>query len=297
MALASPLRADESAGQRVDGLAPFLDDLVGRHHRPEQIGRDPLCFPRRFRDPADREVVALLAACLAWGRVGQIHGAVERLLARLGDHPAETLRGVERSRADRLAAGIIHRVATSSDLGAALWRIGGALRAHGSLRVLFLLGHRADHETVLPALTRFAEGLGGEPAGESRGLKHLLPRPELGSACKRWMLFLRWVVRPDDGVDLGLWAEISPAQLIIPLDTHVHRIAQNLRLTGRRDTSIRTALEITAALRWWRPEDPVGCDFALSRLGIHQICPTRVDPVVCNGCGLRSVCRHGLDLA
>jgi uncharacterized protein (TIGR02757 family) len=290
-------RANESAGQPVNGLASFLDDLVERHSRPEQIGRDPLCFPRRHREPADQEVAALLAACLAWGRVEQIHRVLERLLTRLGDRPASALRGLGRRRAAGMTEGIIHRVATSADLAAALLRVGETLREHGSLRALFLRGHRTDDETTLPALTEFSAALLGHAGGETRGLKHFFPRPKLGSACKRWMLFLRWVVRPDDGVDLGLWPEVSPAQLIIPLDTHIHRIARNLRLTRRSDNSIRTALEITAALRRWRPEDPVGCDFALSRLGIHQICPTRVDPAICAGCGLRSVCRHGEELA
>jgi uncharacterized protein (TIGR02757 family) len=274
-----------------DGLWPFLDELVATHHLTARIANDPLQFPRRFTDPADQEVVALLAALLAWGRVEQIAKVLERLLARLGPHPAETLRSAKTFR--RLVGDTLHRTATSADIASLLQLIAKSLRTHGSLRALFCQGHRADDETILPALTRFVDVLSGGDTGMTRGLRHLLARPERGSACKRWMLFLRWVVRPADGVDLGIWPEVSPRQLVIPLDTHIQRIARNLHLTQRRDGSLRTALEITAALRRWRPDDPVGCDFALTRLGIHQICPTRVDPVVCVGCGLRSVCRHG----
>ncbi|MBN1476174.1 TIGR02757 family protein [Candidatus Sumerlaeota bacterium] len=272
----------------------LIDRVVAEYHRPDRIGLDPLGFPRRFPEPGDREVVALLAACLAWGRVQQIAQVMERLLERLGDHPAERMRSADEEDLKRITQGIIHRVATSADLARALDRIGGVLRDHGSLGALFRQGDRGDDPTVMTALTALSERLRDDGANATRGFKHLFPQPSLGSACKRWMLFLRWVVRPDDGVDLGLWEGISPSRLVIPLDTHIHRIALNLRLTRRRDASLRTALEVTEALRGWRPDDPVGCDFALSRLGIHQVCPTRVDPVVCEGCGLRSACRHGL---
>jgi uncharacterized protein (TIGR02757 family) len=282
-------------GQRLSAeTVGLIDQVVEEYHHPDRIGLDPLGFPRRFSDPADREIVALLAACLAWGRVQQIAQVMERLLERLGDHPAERLRSANEGALESITQGIIHRVTTSADLARALNRIGKTLRDHGSLEALFREGDRSDEPTVMMALTSFSERLRGDGADATRGFKHLFPQPALGSACKRWMLFLRWVVRPDDGIDLGLWEGISPSRLVIPLDTHIHRIALNLRLTTRRDASLRTALEVTGALRGWRPDDPVGCDFALSRLGIHQVCPTRVDPVVCEGCGLRSACRHGL---
>lgn len=277
-------------------LAPFLDGLVERLHRPDLIREDPLAFPRRFREPGDREVVALLAALLAWGRVQQIAGVLERLLARLGPHPHDTLLSAAPRDLRRLTRGIVHRTATEDDLARMLGRFRAALRRHGSLRALFLAGLKDSDATVLPALHRFVDGLCGPCDGDSPGLAHLFARPGRGSACKRWMLFLRWVARPDDGVDLGLWPEVSPARLVIPLDTHIFRIARNLHLTRRRTPDLRTALEITEALRAWRPEDPVGCDFALSRLGIHRECPPRVDVSVCAGCGLRSVCRHGVGL-
>lgn len=274
-------------------LPLFLDQIVERYHRTEVIGNDPLQFPRRFTEPADQEVVALLAALLAWGRVAQIANVMTRLLERLGPRPAETISGSTLRQLQRLTEGIVHRVLTSRDLAKALSLIGRAIADHGSLQAIFLRGHRQSHPTVIPALTQFVETLCPDNSKVTRGIKHLFPKPDRGSACKRWMLFLRWVVRPRDGVDLGLWPEVSPSGLIIPLDTHIQRIALNLRLTHRRNSTLKTALDVTESLRAWRPNDPVGCDFALSRLGIHQVCPSTVDPVICEGCGLRSVCLHG----
>ena len=76
----------------------------------------------------------------------------------------------------------------------------------------------------------------------------LLPSPEKGSACKRLNLFLRWMVRPDE-VDPGGWSGVDPGLLIVPLDTHMHRVGLEAGLTRRRQADMRTALEITQAFR------------------------------------------------
>ncbi len=126
-----------------------------------------------------------------------------------------------------------------------------------------------------------------------RGLRVLLPSPTDGSACKRWNMFLRWMVRADDGVDLGLWQTLSPARLIIPLDVHVGRIARFVGLTRRTDASWRTAEEVTNGLRAVDAQDPVRFDFALAHLGISQGCTGRFQAATCPTCPLFSVCEIG----
>ncbi len=105
------------------------------------------------------------------------------------------------------------------------------------------------------------------------------------------MLLLRWMARPADGVDLGLWS-IPAALLLVPVDTHIHKLGRNLGLTLRNDVSWTTAEEITAALRRYDAADPVKYDFSLCHLGMLQHCPSRRDPTRCEGCGVKSVCRH-----
>ncbi len=98
----------------------------------------------------------------------------------------------------------------------------------------------------------------------------LLPSPGKGSACKRLNLFLRWMVRSDD-VDPGGWSGVDAGKLIVPLDTHMHRMGLEVGLTRRKQADMQAALEVTRAFRTIAPEDPVRYDFALTRLGIHDI--------------------------
>ncbi|HET8732361.1 MAG TPA: DUF2400 family protein, partial [Anaeromyxobacteraceae bacterium] len=123
-----------------------------------------------------------------------------------------------------------------------------------------------------------------------KGLRHLCPDPAAGGAAKRWNLYLRWMVRRPDGVDLGIWRAIPPSALVVPLDTHVARVARRLGLTRRRDLSWRTAEEVTAALRLADPDDPVRFDFALCHLGMSGGCPPRRDPDRCAACRLSGEC-------
>ena len=123
-------------------------------------------------------------------------------------------------------------------------------------------------------------------------LRFLLSSPEAGSACKRMLLYLRWMIRPADGLDTGLWADGIPAsKLLIPLDTHTFRISRYLGLTARRAGDWKAAVEVTEALKRFDPADPVRYDFALCRLGILDLCPARRDERKCRPCDLYDVCR------
>jgi uncharacterized protein (TIGR02757 family) len=136
-----------------------------------------------------------------------------------------------------------------------------------------------------------AVSLARETVGLSPQHTHLVPDPGGIGCCKRWLLFLRWMVRPDDGVDLGLWSVLRPAELVIPLDRHISRLARHLGLTDRRTDSWATACEITDVLRRIDPDDPVRFDFALCHLGISKACTHRFDPTTCPTCSLRDLCR------
>jgi uncharacterized protein (TIGR02757 family) len=161
--------------------------------------------------------------------------------------------------------GFRHRFATGEQLAALLLGAKRLVERHGSLHACFA-AHLADGaETVAPALAAFADELRAAAGGLDA---HLLPCPSRGSACKRLNLFLRWMVRRD-AVDPGGWGGVSPAQLIVPLDVHMHRICRTLGLTARRQADGRAAEEITRAFRRFASDDPVRYDFALTRLGIR----------------------------
>jgi uncharacterized protein (TIGR02757 family) len=272
----------------VDELRGRLDALVAATDRLARRESDPVGFVHRYEDPDDREVVGLIAALLAFGNVVAIRRSIARVLDVLGPSPAAAVDGAAPGQLARALDGFAHRVWVGADVAALLDHVAALRRAHGSLAAAFA-AHRAAESTFLDGLARFADALRG-PA-PSAGLKHLVPDPRRGSACKRLLLYLRWMVRPDDGVDLGLF-DVPPSELVIPVDTHVQRIARNLRLTERRDASLRTAREITAALAALDPDDPVRYDFALCHLGISRACPSRRDPALCARCVVKDVCRH-----
>jgi len=161
---------------------------------------------------------------------------------------------------------------------------------HGSLENLYIAGMEGDTPFLRRDLARFLgalRGRWGEDLGRERDF--LFPRPERGSACKRHNLFLRWVVRGPDGVDLGLWRALSPRDLIVPLDTHMARLGGALGLTRRNTPDWRMAEEITGSLRLVCPEDPVKFDYPLTRLGILGIC-TRSRRGVCSSCPVAPLC-------
>ena len=153
-----------------------------------------------------------------------------------------------------------------------------------------------DLPDVRPGAAALVEGLRDlAPRGlrlQRRGTQSFLPRVNGPGASKRLHMFLRWMIRSGE-VDLGLWQSATPAQLIVPLDTHIARLGQLLGLTTRRTPGAAMAQEITASLRRLHPADPVRYDFALSRLGILGLCPSRRDPERCAGCDLFPACRAG----
>jgi uncharacterized protein (TIGR02757 family) len=99
------------------------------------------------------------------------------------------------------------------------------------------------------------------------------------------------MVRPADGIDLGMW-RVSPARLLVPVDVHIHRLARNLGFTRRSSPSWKTTEEITRALARFDAADPVSYDFALCHMGMLQRCPSRRDASLCEGCGVKPVCIH-----
>jgi len=213
----------------------------------------------------------LLAACLAYGRVTQIlasiRGALDRLSAGSRASPSRVLaRAAPREIFHRLD-GFKHRFTTGGEVASLLVAARRAVETQGSLERLFAGAVGQGDTTVLPALAVFVRRL-RELAGGPEACATLLSSPEDGSACKRLNLFLRWMVRRDS-VDPGPWAGIRPALLVVPLDTHLFRIAGRMGLTRRRQPNLRTALEITERFAEISPDDPVRYDFALTRFGIN----------------------------
>lgn len=246
-------------------------------------------FPHRYPDPGDAEIAAFVAASFAFGGVLQIRRFLERLFGVLSPSPrAALVAPVPISRGT--VAGLSHRFISSEGVLRFLRVLRAACLAYGSLENLFAAGRGGEPPDLRRDLGRFLTWF-RERWGEGlpRQRDFLFPRPERGSACKRHNLFLRWMVREADGVDLGLWSAVSPMDLVVPLDTHIARMGDWLGFTARRTRDWRMAEEITAALREVCPEDPVKFDYPLTRIGILGLC-TRPRRGLCPACPVAPLC-------
>jgi uncharacterized protein (TIGR02757 family) len=277
-------------------LRPALDALLAQTDAPERMRGDPVELPHRYRDPQDIEIAALLSAALAYGRVDLFKPRLTALLDALGPSPAAVARDSTPAELVRRARGFAYRMTDARDVACLLYGAGAILRTHGSLGACFTKHYRGNLRAALGAFVDELCAPDFTPItgkrAPTRRLKHLLPHPDRGSACKRLNLFLRWMVRGPDGVDFGLWKNVPRAELVVPLDTHVHRIGRFIGLTRRKDLSWRTAEDVTRRLRELDPADPVRYDFALSHLGISGTCAARKDARRCAGCPLKPICKY-----
>lgn len=254
-------------------IKAYLDRLYATYDL-SYIPTSAAQFPHRYHRPEDIEVVGFIASCFAYGRVEGFTPPIDTLLAVLGDHPYGSLLAFDFRRDGERLRTFSYRFNAARDAICLLWFLRQTLERYGSLRACYLAGYRDRDEDTRPALTAFVTTvlqLDPRPVyGKghlSPGMQYLLPSPARGGACKRLHLFLRWMVRRDH-IDFGLWPELPPAKLIIPLDTHVAQVSRRLRLTRMKSPGLAMALEITENLKRFDPADPVKYDFALCRLGM-----------------------------
>lgn len=266
-----------------NSLRSRLEVLVSSYGK-EHLSSDPALFAHRYHDPLDQEIVAFIAASLAYGNVKQIRASVENALSRLGDSPRRFVERFDPVRDMKKLDGFFHRFNQSEDLACLIFFMKQAVRAHGSLGEFFAVGWKREptiRESAISWVQRLeAQDLGpfygGRLPSTGKGVRFFLSSPQEGSACKRLCMFLRWMVRKDE-VDLGLWPQIPTSALIMPIDTHIARIAHALELIHLPNASWKIAEELTASLRRFDANDPVKYDFALSRIGILEGWPRR-DP-------------------
>ena len=241
----------------------ILDTVYTAYHKPEYIYPDPLAPVRTYKNVRDREVAALIASSLAVGRVDLILKAIDQVLSPLGPDPAEKISSLSLEELQNLYKGFVYRFFKCREISSFLYAIGEALRQYGSLEALFLEGYIPGH--MLDGISSFLSFI-QEHSDSCCGI--LITPPENGSACKRFNLFLRWMVR-QDCVDPGGWNRVPKSDLLVPVDTHMHNIASRLGFTCRRASDLKTSLEITEAFAQYDSADPVRFDFSLTRLGIH----------------------------
>ena len=234
-------------------------------------------------------MAAHIVGCFCYGSVGQIRLTARRLFAAMGDQPTAFARSMRRGDLAARLDGFRYRMTAADDFDRLVHALGRLHSTHGSLEQAFVATGGAG--PLMERLGGYVSAIRAVcPDAPSRGFAYLTPHPQSGSAVKRWLLLLRWLARPDDGADLGLWHTVSTAELLIPLDTHTSRLSRALGLTRRSTVDLRMAEEVTAQLATVMPEDPVALDMPLCHLGIARDCLHRYAAEVCDGCALRPMC-------
>ncbi|MEO6222432.1 MAG: TIGR02757 family protein [Vicinamibacterales bacterium] len=272
-----------------------LDQLYADFNHPESAF-DPIQVVRRYERLDDREVIAFIAAGLAFGRVASVVASIEAVCDVLGPSPAAAVRRFDPTRDGARLLPLVHRWIKGRDLVALLWMLRRMLDEAGSLEAYFAKGCAADAADVSDALESFssrARAIDLQPAygrvPEAPGVYFFFTRPSSGGACKRLNLFLRWMVRRD-GVDPGGWQTPHASQLVIPLDTHTIRAGRCLRLTKRISPGWKMAADITSALRTLDHADPVRYDFSLCHLSMMGACGYKTKQGD-SQCPLKGACR------
>jgi len=240
-------------------LKTLLDKEVQQRNDHKELSYarpDPLLVASRYRD----ERIALICALFGYGNAHQIVKFLDSLDFSLLDQSEVMI-------AEALGQHY-YRFQKHEDV-VALFVALKRLQDIESIENLFYEGYRQEHD-ILSGLWHFIETLSALYPHHTRGYRFLIgtspKNPGQTGTYKRYMMFLRWMVR-DDHLDMGLWQKIEKRDLIIPLDTHTFHVSHRLGLLQRKSYDMKAALELTEQLRLFDPEDPVKYDFALYRLG------------------------------
>lgn len=253
----------------VPSLKTYLDKLVLRYNQPGFIADDPISIPHRFTKKQDIEISALWTAVLSWGQRKTIMQNAGLLMEWMDGSPHQfALHHQEGDRKKFLK--FVHRTFNGIDAIHFLEFFQTYYRENETLETAFVKGLGRQDLNVGPALVSFKEEFKRMLPYAGRTLKHI-SSPETGSRCKRLLMFLRWMVRNDKvGVDFGIWGNISPAQLLLPLDVHVEQSARKLGLLHRKQADWKAVIELSAHCSVLDPKDPARYDFALFGLGLEE---------------------------
>lgn len=210
---------------------------------------DPVLFPHRYTSREDIEVSAFISAWMAYGSRKVFLGVLDRLHKMMDTAGGPYRYVISESWRYLGLDGCLYRFYQWADFGLLCERLSSIYSRMGSLENLFVPGEPLDKGVL--NLCREFEGVNG------------IPVPGSTSANKRLYMFLRWMVRKGSPVDFGIWTRITPAQLLVPVDTHVYATAKALGLTSRCSADLKTSIEITSKMAEIWPDDPARGDFAL----------------------------------
>lgn len=255
---------------QIKKLKNTLDSLYIRY-KEKHSSKDPVWILHKLKDPKDMEIMGLITSAYSYGKVELINQFTEKLLRSIGYKPHEFTINFTKRKDKKYLVGLKYRFNSVNDLINLFHTINVNVLKYGSLKNLFLKGYINDSYNIIPALTSFSTSLNSsitDNKKKSRYYHYLISNPLNKSTCKRMNMFLRWMVRKDE-IDTGIWSEVSRSKLIMPVDVHIARISQRLKLVKRKSVDLTYAIELTEKLKTFDPHDPVKYDFALCHIDME----------------------------
>ena len=250
----------------ISDIKELLDFEATRINHVDFIKDDPVQFPRRFERLQDIEITAVLSATIAWGNRTMICNNCNKMLGLMDNQPYNYVmdKGYE-----ELPDMNIHRTFFARNLRYFLRGLNSIYTKYGSLHDF--AKQMAISSSEFPSW-KLVEDMNMVLIQANNGEKdsRCLPGNIENTALKRINMALRWLVRNDGIVDMGVWNVIKPSQLFIPLDVHVGNVSRNLGLLTRKGNDRKATIELTLELRKMRPDDPVWYDYALFGIGINN---------------------------
>jgi len=240
-------------------IKTLLDKEVSKRNSLAELSLekpDPLLIASKYQD----ESIALICALFAYGNAGQIVKFLSSLDFSLLEEREEEIQ--------KALASHYYRFQKPDDV-IAFFIAMKRLKGEGSIEDLFYEGYRRENN-ILDGLWNFIAVLQKVSQRDTQGYHFLtgsLPKKiNTAGTYKRYMMYLRWMVRKDE-LDMGLWSKIDKKDLLMPLDTHTFKMSQKLGLLKRKSYDMKAAIELTERFKKWDRNDPVKYDFALYRLG------------------------------
>jgi uncharacterized protein (TIGR02757 family) len=232
-------------------------ELIAEYNDMRYFATDPVAVVRRCKEKRDIEVMGIVCSWLALGNRNQIFKKCCMAYDLMDGRPY-----------DYVMSGSWREYKGS---GVNFYRMFFYRDFYDLMQSLYNVYLR--FETLEDAIIARNEEFGGRNAYLEALIYYLrangIPQ-NTKSACKRLCLFLRWMVRCDGIVDLGVWSRLNAGNLLIPLDVHVNRVAREHNLLTRPSADMRAVQELTNKCKELYPYDPAIMDFALFGAGYND---------------------------
>ncbi len=253
-------------------LKTELDRLAEKYETKDFIKDDPVQFVHIFKDKRDIELAGFLAALFAFGKREVFIKKLNALFNLMEMKPYEFAANFD---SEKILDGFNYRFIKECDIAAFLFAYRKLItKDKMSLEELFNEGYKKTGDIFgcfqFVCDYFYENALKDGKVCDYPGYKFMLSNPKNKGAMKRMNMFLRWMIRKNSPVDVGIWNFLAPSELFIPLDVHVGNISRSLGLLNRKQNDSKSVFELTRKLKEFNPIDPVKYDFALFGYGVNN---------------------------